>query len=53
MFFFFFKKVVTRRKDDNGRAFELLAHLDGAALEFYYGRFTVDGKMNNLGKEYK
>lgn len=44
--------MLTRGKGDAEKAFDLLAHLDGTAFEFYFGRFTVGGAITKMEKNY-
>lgn len=51
-FFFNLENVVSGGKEISKRSFELFAHLDGAALEFYLGHFTVEASINSSRKNY-
>lgn len=49
MFFFYFENVFMRRKENNEKATELLAHLDGPAFECFCEKFTIDGAITFAG----
>lgn len=52
MFFFFFDNVGMRGKDESEKAFALLAYLDGAASEFYFQTFTMNGTIIETKKDF-
>lgn len=41
-----------RGKDQSEKAFELLSYLDEAAFEYFFEKFTVDGAINDAGKDF-
>ena len=51
-FFFLFQNVFVCDVDNDQNALELLAHLDGQALQIFFDRFTSDGNLLEKTKDF-
>lgn len=53
LFMFYFENVLMRGKDLQEKSYELLAHLDGEAFQFFFERFTTAGVLRDEAKEFE
>lgn len=53
MFLFYFENVIAREIEEGKKSYELLAHLDGEAFEFFFSLFTKEGVLTDEALDFK